>query len=76
MMLFVECVCLALMSVSPLHVCILLYVCLQSKVEGKTAAAVATSGDSRAATPTDKKDKPRSERKRVSHCIFSLFGRF
>ena len=45
--------------------------CLQSKVEGKaaaTAAAISTttaaSGE-RAGTPTDKKDKPRSERKRV-----------
>lgn len=56
--------------------CVALYVCLQSKVEGKTAAAAAstttiataTSGE-RAATPTDKKDKPRSERKRVRNSI-------
>ena len=40
-------------------------VSLQSKGEGKTTTAATTAAE-RAATPTDKKDKPRSERKRVS----------
>lgn len=42
----------------------MLCVCLQSKADGKTTSAAAGGGE-RAATPSDKKDKPRSERKRV-----------
>lgn len=44
--------------------------CVQSKVDGKTATASASAGSTgssgdKATTPADKKEKPRSERKRV-----------
>lgn len=67
----VECVC----PFAVMMIMCALYVWLQSKAEGKTAAATPTAAASatptttatgeREATPTDKKDKPRSERKRV-----------